>query len=285
MIPVLLAKTKTSDGITLEGIYVPPIRKAKTALIWIHGLASRFSSGQTLIKELSAACAKNGIGYFKFNNRGHDIVNKDALPKGLSGSGFEKFEECILDIRAIVKFAKKLGYRDIILAGHSTGANKILYYLYQTRDRSIRGLALINPISDIAAEKKRIGEKRLVKILQVVRRLSQNSLIPQKYGIYTARRYLSLYMGGSPEDVFPYHNPKAKWTELKTARVPLIVILGSCDEYLDRPAKHLLELFRENSSSTKSFRGIIIKGAKHSFRGKEKELSASLIFWIKDRDS
>jgi alpha-beta hydrolase superfamily lysophospholipase len=134
MLPVYLTKIKTRDGVTLEGIAVLPRRKSNTALVWLHGLSSRFSSGQTLIKELSAACQKSGIGYFKFNNRGHDIVNRD-LPEKLGGAGFEKFEDCVLDIRAMLNFAGNLGYKKIILAGHSTGANKALYYLYKTRDR------------------------------------------------------------------------------------------------------------------------------------------------------
>lgn len=100
MIPVLLTKLKTRDGIVLDGIVVLPKRRSNTALIWLHGLGSRFSSGQTLIKELSQECRKNGIGYFKFNNRGHDIVNRDGRgKKRLQGAGLEKFENCVLDIR------------------------------------------------------------------------------------------------------------------------------------------------------------------------------------------
>ena len=132
MIPVLLTKIKTREGLVLEGIVVEPRRKDKnkTAIIWLHGLSSKFYSGQTLIRELSSVCRRAGVGYFKFNNRGHDVADWENA--GMIGAGFEKFTDCVLDIRAMILFAKKLGYKDIILAGHSTGANKALYYVYKT---------------------------------------------------------------------------------------------------------------------------------------------------------
>lgn len=286
LIPVYLTYLKTSDGLTLEGIYVPPKRKSKTALIWLHGLSSRFSSGQNLIKELSSRCQKSGIGYFKFNTRGHDVVNRDGhRNKKLQGGGFEKFEECVLDVRAMINFAKKLGYKKFVLAGHSTGANKALYYLYQTRDRAIKWLILLGPISDIVAETKRIGKQKLSQSIKIARELKKKNphfLMPQFYGIYnTPERYLSLYNPGSKEDVFPYHNPGARWKELKSVRIPTAVIVGSRDEYLDQPAKKLIEVFKQKINSTKYFSGITVKDANHGFYKKERQLARIIVTGVK----
>lgn len=281
MIPVNLVSTKTKDGVRLEGIYVGPARNKKAALVWVHGLTSRFSSGQPLIKELSSLLKKNGFGYLKFNTRGHDVVNKDV--KKLGGSGFEKFTDCVRDIRAMISFARRLGYRKIILAGHSTGANKIVYYLYRTRDRAVKGLILVGAVSDVAVGQKMEG-KRIFASLRLAEKLRQkdpDSMMPRSYGIYTARRYLSLYRAGSSEDVFPYHNPKTRWKEIRSVRIPLAVIFGSRDEYIDRAAKELLKIFEKNAVHARSFSGIIIKGAGHSFRKKEKELAEAIIKWIR----
>ncbi len=201
----------------------------------------------------------------------------------MQGAGFEKFEDCILDIRPSMKLAENLGYKNTSLAGHSTGANKALYYLYKTRDRVTKGLILLGPISDIVAETKRIGKTELgkgVKIARELKKKNPRSLLPQKYGTYSAERYLSLYDAGSKEDVFPYHNPRARWKELKSVQIPTAVIVGSRDEHSDRPAKKLIEAFKQNANSTKSFSGIIIKGANHGFYKKEKELAQAVINWI-----
>lgn len=282
MIPVLLSRVKTKDGITLDGLVVRPKRKATTALVWLHGLSSKFYSGQTLISESGQICRRNGIAYFKFNTRGHDIVALDG--KKLIGSAFERFANCVLDIRALIRYARKLGYSTIFLAGHSTGANKALYYLYKTRDRSVKGLILLGPASDIAYDRKVLGMKELSRRLAVARKLKRVRpfrLLPQEYGIWTARRYISILQPGKAEDVFPYYNPNAQWKELKSVRVPMLVIFGSRDKYLDRPAKELIRTFRDKASSTRHFSGAVIKGSGHSFLKNEKELVRVVINWLK----
>lgn len=283
-IPVLLTRVKTSDGIFLEGIIVKPKRKSKTALIWVHGLGSRFSSGQALVKELSTLLSKSGVGYFKFNNRGHDEINRDGYgKKKYQGKAFEKFEDSIKDIRTVVREAKRIGFKKIILAGHSTGSNKALYYMYKTQDHSIRGLILTGALSDMSVwDTGELQDMR--QALAVAKRLvkkNPDALLPQEYGIYTAKRYLSLYEARHAEDVFPYHNRKGSWKELKSIHVPIAVIIGSRDQYLDRPAQKLIEIFKKNAIHTKSFSGVVIQGANHGFYKKEKELAGVITSWVK----
>lgn len=284
-IPVNLTQVKTRDGVLLDGIYVEPKQKSKTALIWLHGLTSYFHSSQPLIEELSIQCRRAGIGYFKFDTRGHDLVTRGAGKHVLLGTLFEKFEDCIYDIRAIVALAARCGYKNIILAGHSTGANKAVYYLYKTRDRRVRGTLLISGLNDIAAEKKRVGKKELdrtVKIANKLYRANPSSFFWSRGSLYTAQRAKSLFTQESNEDMFPYYNRRAPWKELRSVQIPLAVLIGARDEYLDRPAESLTEIFRKNAIRAKSFNGIIIKGAGHSFTGKEKELSKAVVGWIQN---
>lgn len=284
MIPVHLTKIKTRDGINLDGIYVKPGRKSKTALIWVHGLTSNFYSNQTLIRELSILCNKNEVGYFKFNTRGHDLIVRGQKKRPLLGTLFERFEDCIFDIRAMINFAKSIGYKNIILAGHSTGANKIVYYLYKTGNKRVKGLALLGGLNDITAESKRIGRNNFKRTVRLAKKLAGKTpytFFMSEGFLFTPNRYLSLHTSATPEDVFPYYNPKAEWKELKNIHTPLTVIIGSRDEYLDRPAKKLIDIFRSKAKSTKSFSGIIIKGANHGFYKKEEELAKEIINWIK----
>lgn len=282
MIPLFLSHIKTKDNLLLEGVVSLPKRKPTTALIWLHGLCSNFSRSQKLMSEVIAQCNKNNIVYLKFNTRGHDLASRGK--KNLAGGGFEKFEECLYDIHAIIRYARKLGCKKIILAGHSTGANKALYYVYKRRDPAVKGLLLLGPISDRAGQMQILGKKKLDSSLRIAEKLSQKNpqaLMPIEYGFFTARRYLSLYKQGTAEDVFPYHNPTAKWKELAHLRVPLTVIVGSHDQYLDRSAKEFIDTFRCHALSTKSFTGIIIKNAHHNFRNKETELTDEIMIFIK----
>lgn len=277
MIPVHLTSIKTRDGIILEGIAVLPKRKTKTALIWLHGLSSRFSSGQKVMQEVSNACQHACIGYFKFNTRGHDVAF--LANNKIIGGGFERFEDCVHDIHAMIRHARKLGFSDIILAGHSTGANKSLYYCHKTKDKSVKNLILLGAISDIVALRKKMGIKKFTKAYAIAKRLRKDSkaLMPTQYGLFSARRFWSLCHIGEKEDVFPYYDNKRKWKVLKSIRMPVAVIIGSRDQYLDRAPASYLATFKRHALLTKRFHGIIIKNANHGFHRREKEVANEII--------
>src|SRR5262245_30044012 len=123
-VDVALARLETRDGIPLDGVLAEPRRRRGVALVWVHGLGSVFSSGQPLIRELSTRLRAAGIAYFKFNTRGHDVVARGG--RGLVGAAFEGFGQSVEDLRTVVGFVRGRGYARIVLAGHSTGANKVL---------------------------------------------------------------------------------------------------------------------------------------------------------------
>jgi predicted RNA polymerase sigma factor len=53
-VPVSLVSARTRDGVVLDGVAAHPRGRRGTALLWVHGLGSTFSSGQPLIRALSA---------------------------------------------------------------------------------------------------------------------------------------------------------------------------------------------------------------------------------------
>jgi alpha-beta hydrolase superfamily lysophospholipase len=281
-VPVSLVRLKTRDGVWLDGLVAEPRRRGSIAVIWVHGLSSTFYSGQPLIRELSTRLGRAGIGFFKFNTRGHDTVSGRGTR--LAGGAFERFGESVLDIRATIAFARRRGYRTIILAGHSTGANKTLYYAAKARDPRVAGLALLGPISDVAAEAKRIGRRALSRRVMLAERIAKrdpDALVPRAWGFRSARRYLSLYRPGGAEDVFPYYRANARWTALRSVRTPVAAIVGSRDEYLDRRPQELLEAFRRNAPRAPSFTGVIVAGARHGFQQHERALAEAIVGWIR----
>jgi alpha-beta hydrolase superfamily lysophospholipase len=283
-VPVSLVRVRTRDGVWLDGIIAEPTRRRRAALVWVHGLGSVFSSGQALIRELSTRANAAGIGYIKLNTRGHDTVA--GRGQQLAGAAFERFGESVLDIRAMIALAVKSGYDKVILAGHSTGANKVLHYAARTRDRRVIGLILLGPISDIAGEVRRIGSaelRRRVGLAERMARDDRHALVPRAFGFWSARRYVSLYRPGGAEDVFPYYRPTARWAALRRVRVPVAAIVGSRDEYLDRRPAELLAAFERNATRSPSFTGMVIPGARHGFLKHERILSRTIVRWLEAR--
>ncbi|MGH7315182.1 MAG: alpha/beta hydrolase [Candidatus Rokuibacteriota bacterium] len=280
--PVSLVSIRTRDGVVLEGVVAEPRGRRRTALIWVHGLGSRFSSGQPLIRALSARLNAAGIGYLKLNNRGHGTVARAG--ERLAGAAFERFDESVHDIRAMIALAAGSGYGNVILAGHSTGANKVLHYAARTRDRRVIGLILLGPISDVAGERKRIGRRELDRRVAAAARIARRdpeSLVPRRFGFLSARRFISLYRPGEAEDVFPYYRPDAGWAALRRVRVPVAVLIGSRDEYLDRRAAALIAAFERNATRTPSFSGTVIPRAPHGFGRHEDALAREIVRWAR----
>lgn len=283
-VAISLVRARTRDGIWLDGVLAEPRGRRNTALVWVHGLGSVFSSGQPLIRALSARLTAAGVAYLKLNNRGHDLVARGG--RRLVGSAFERFGDSVEDIRTTIALARRAGYRTVILAGHSTGANKVLHYAARGRDRRVRGLILLGPVSDIAGERKRIGPRELARRVAVAERIARrdpDALVPRAFGLRSARRYLSLYRPGEAEDVFPYYRPNARWTALRRVRLPIAAIVGSLDEYLDRRPAELLAAFEQNAIRAQSFTGIVISGARHSFQNHEDDLARVIVRWIQGR--
>ena len=283
-VPISLVRVRTRDGVWLDGVIAEPRRRRKVALIWVHGLGSVFSSGQPLLRTLAASLNAAGIAYLKLNNRGHDTVARGG--KRLAGAAFERFGESVEDIRTAIALARRAGYERVVLAGHSTGANKVLHYVARGRDRRVIGLILLGPVSDVAAEMKRVGRRELRRRVTVAERIARrdpNALVPRAFGFWSAQRYLSLYRPGGAEDVFPYYRPDARWSALRRIRLPLAAIVGRRDEYLDRRAEALIDAFALNATRAQSFTGIVIPRARHGFQSREHDLARAMVRWISEQ--
>jgi alpha-beta hydrolase superfamily lysophospholipase len=281
---VSLVRARTRDGLWLDGVMAEPRRRREAALVWVHGLGSSFGSGQPLIQALAPRLNAAGIAFFKLNTRGHDVVARAG--ERLIGAAFERFGASVEDLRAMVGLARRAGYRTVILAGHSTGANKALHYVARARDRRVRALILLGPVSDVAGEMKQVGGaelRRRVAMAERIARRDPDALVPRAFGFWSARRYLSLYRPGGTEDVFPYYRPRARWAALRRVRVPVAVVVGARDEYLDRRAAELVAAFEQHASRARSFTGVVIPGARHGFQGREELLARTLVHWVQRR--
>lgn len=282
-----LQKITTRDGIELRGgIAWPLLRRGfggraasrgKTALVLLHGLCGSPYAWFERLEPLIATCRRERIAVASFSTRGSGTVQSfhRAEKKFRGGGAFEKFEDCVHDIRAMIDFLARNGYRRIVLIGHSTGANKAVYYLYKTHDRRVKKLVLLGPLSDVISEMQargRLLKTFLARAKAQVRRGKGDELFMPVYPerFWSAKRYLSLYTPGSREDVFTYYNPKGNWRAVESMRVPTLVVFGDHDQHLDRDAEEVMRAFQKH---VRNFRGTIIEGADHSFNKGEKELA------------
>ena len=74
-------------------------------------------------------------------NKKNIITGKEEI----IGSFNEEFNNTEDDIEAYINYAEKNNYKHIYLAGHSLGANKVIYYLSKNHDLRVEKYILLNP--------------------------------------------------------------------------------------------------------------------------------------------
>ena len=140
----------TKRGVVLNGVLFRPEtqKTADTVMIAITGIHGNFYSnpfyyniGDTLNR------ANIDFVYAQTNDAFGEIktLNVRTGKEETIGSWNERFAYTDEDIEAYLDFAEAEGYRHIILAGHSLGANKVIYYLSRHHDKRIERFFLLSP--------------------------------------------------------------------------------------------------------------------------------------------
>lgn len=286
------AEIVTKDKLKHQGIYFAPSKKGKRAILWQHGLSATFYGEPPLSEALANACEREGWGYAFFNNRGHDLLagtrKMDGTPPyGYSyypaGAGQEVFTESVWDIEAGIEFLVGEGYSETILVGHSTGANKACYFAATQKNPHVVGVVLSGPMSDRLSAIK--DPEKFKKDLAHMHELidagkGDELLVGYHFFPLTAKRFISLFEPGSAEDVFDYGEPEPKLATFSRIKIPLLVLLSGKDEAADRPMEEIKKAFDSHTTSP-SYKSIIIPGAFHRFKDKEKEAVSAIIDWTR----
>ena len=276
----------TPKKVLLRGLWFGP-KKAKRAYVWVHGLGSSVFSMQSLATRL----VDGKTAVLMFNNRGHDKVSRIAhvgerltRKTHLGGAAHEVFSESVDDIQGAVNFAKRQGVTKIFLAGHSTGCQKSIYWASRTRGRGVQGVILLAPVSDWAAETKRVGTRKVARAAHAARSLiarrKKHQLLPAGlwHEVLDAQRFLSLYTPDSIEEIFPYAQRKKNPRVLKSVRRPILVLWAEKDEFSDRPAAKAARWFEKHLQKGKT---VIIPRTGHLFRGAENRVARTIRRWMK----
>jgi pimeloyl-ACP methyl ester carboxylesterase len=273
----------------LDGLWFGSGRP-KTAVVFVHGLGSNVFAHHDYLTPL----ASRNTAILYFGNRGHDSVAglrriTRSAKKGYvyeqAGMAHEVFTACADDIQGAINLLLSRGARRIYLVGHSTGCQKIAWYLSRrAAQRRIAGAVLLCPISDYA-DARHENEPKRRKAEAVAQKLSRrkkpHELLPANVwrGPIDAQRFLSLYTPDSKEEIFTYAQPAKIPGTLRKVKTPLLVIFAGDDEYRDRDTSEMADWFRRNLRSRRA-EIETIPGALHSFNGQESQVTDSVRRWI-----
>ena len=275
-----LISYKTKDNLTMNGFLCRSRKGNKTVIIEIFGMISDFFSSPRNYAMSKVAKGKH-VDFLFAGNRGMGSVfpfDKDGKDVFI-GTAREKFTDCIFDIKAAVDTAYKMGYKRIILQGHSTGCQKSTYYLYKTGDKRIKGLILMGATGDYDILKKELGRKlpRAVRIARnMIKAGKTDQITPNWISYYTPQRFLSYAIPTNPEArMFNYDSNLKEFSKIKC---PILVIFGSKEQHATKPIKEHINILKKATTSSR-FDSAIINGSNHSFKGKEREFTRVIVNW------
>ncbi len=273
-----------SDGIRLIGFLSSVSRRPRRCIVFIHGLNGSAFSHMALS---FADSLPKSLALFSINTRGHDIVSglskytDGKRRRIMGGTSLERFEESVFDIKGAIDALSKIGYRDFVLCGHSTGCQKATYYQYKVRDRRVKGIVLVAPADDYNLNRINLGGNYR-KIRDTCARMvkSGNGNLPAPGGSgFSAQRLDSvLNLKRVEARLFNYDG---NLKEFGSIRTPVLAVFGDREEYSLKKVDEYLALL-EKSTSSRRFSSLLISGANHSFDGKEKTLVKKVVKWIEE---
>lgn len=284
MRPCFHVEIETPKKVLLNGLWFGP-PKAKTVYIWVHGLSSTIFSKLDIVDELRS----KDTAVLTFNNRGHDQVATVSTTSGKrirGGSAHEKFTDSVDDIEGAIRMVRKNGAQRVFLVGHSTGCQKSVYWGMK-KGKGVKGIILLAPISDYAATVMLDGKPAIKRAMSVARRLirakRQHELLPENVWsqslLADAQRFVSLYGGSGPEEIFTYWDPERRPKALQNLRLPVLALLAERDEYADRPAAEMAGWFLKHIYEGEVD---IVPATGHAFKGAEAHVARAINRWASE---
>lgn len=251
--------------------YAKGPRSKRKLLIFVHGMGSNFYKSKFKKAWMRLGPAR-GVDVFCFNNRGCEESVADEI-----------FSDCLADIDAALDFARREGYREIILLGHSTGCQKITYYQHRRKPADVTALILTAIGDDMAIARRDLGRDfpRWVKrARELVAEGKGDTRLPSKCLGFSARRFLSAVDSKSVEaNLFRLDGELRIFRRLT---LPVLAVFPEEEQYACIPVR---EAGRKLAAVTRSarFGEIYIPRADHSFRGEEDVCVKACLKWITAR--
>jgi dienelactone hydrolase len=272
-----IVEVQSKDDVADAGaLFTPPKDIAKPmAVIWIHGATVNFYSPTYLA--ISRGMAKRGYTVITGNTRMHDLGNVEAWPGGKrirGGTYWGIPSEQVRDIAAWIDFAEGLGFKQVVLVGHSAGANAVREYQAQTQDSRVEGVVLAS--GDVRPDTRVPPAEWVSKAKQFIADGQPEELVQGPF--LSAATFLDI-LNRPPEfkDFFGALSTNAGVTRIEC---PLLVLLGTDgDVGNEKDLEGIKSSIKRLSTRPSRVDSALIQGADHMYDGQEDRVAQITADW------
>ncbi|QIW16518.1 hypothetical protein A4G20_09300 [Pasteurellaceae bacterium RH1A] len=274
----------TQSGSVLHGALFSSQKQTDTVVIAITGIHGNFYSnpfyyniGETLSQngiDFIYAQTRNAFGKFQDTNR---LTGKPEI----IGSFNEDFAKTIEDLTAYIDFAESRGYRKIILAGHSLGANKVIYYLSQTQDYRVDKFILLSP-ANVTHLTNSVTEQERAYIRALVEQGKGQTLLPfELFGWLPALADTAYQWLYSPLLNNVHVEDDGDYSQIEQIRHSGALLIGTLDRFTYGDPSGFLRTINSHFPSAVENELIFIEQTGHTYQKKEQELADRLLTLVK----
>lgn len=277
----------TKRGPVLNGVLFrkEKQRTADTVMIAITGIHGNFYSnpfyyniGDTLNSDnIDFIYAQTNDAFGKIRT-----VNANTGREEIIGSWNERFAYTDDDIRAYLNFAEDAGYEHIILAGHSLGANKVIYYLSRHHDPRVEHFFLLSP-ANLTYMMSGVTDREKQMIKDQVERGDGDKMLPFPFMGWVeciANTAYDWQFSGLLNNVHTAKDGDFSQAERITHNGALLV--GTFDNFTDGDPKEFLCNLNAHMPTAVQNELIFIERTGHTYQGKNQEVADDILNQIQE---
>lgn len=267
-----ILKVRTKRGLELRGAIYEAGNK-DTVLIMLTGICSNVFQND-LLDSTGKLLSKNGIT--TIIGHAHDSFSCFAYTdfsigkQRHAGVFNDDFNMVYEDVESYVLYAKEQGYKNIILAGHSLGSNKIIHYLGNTPDDFVNYFIVSCPIDIMHWWKVMPNIDECYKTAKDwVDNGNGNDILPFMFGGFspmTANTVLGFHNAENLKNC-PVLSKKGETKSLYNIKPNGSFIIGSKDSVTGRNPKKFMEQLNNWTRQPDKNQVIEVKNASHIFYG------------------
>ncbi len=277
-----IIRVNTPRGLELKGAIYGD-NTMDTVVIMMSGICSNVFQND-LLAAAGELLSKNNIAFIA----GHAMDAFSCIAYSDFSTGkqrntgvvFDDFSIVYEDVESYVKYAKELGFRNIVLAGHSLGSNKIIHYLGNTPDDFVDYFIVSAPVDLGHWFNVMPNVKECIELAQKFADDGRgNDILPYMFGGFSpmsANAVLGFHNAFNLKNC-PVISHDGETNSLFNIKPNGSFVIGAKDSLTEGDPKGFMEKINACCKEPQKNQVIVVPDASHIFYGKHEEYAQTIL--------
>lgn len=278
-------KIETKRGTLLDGVLFATGGMADTVLICITGIHGNFYSNP-FYYNIGNTLTAGGLDFiYAQTNDAFGAIRTKNVKTGreeIIGSWSERFALTDEDVAAYLDYAERQGYKHIILAGHSLGANKVIYYLSRHHDPRVEHFLLLSPANlDYMTASVTLQQREIIR--QLYERGDADKMLP-----FLLMGWVECTVGTAYDWTWSgllnnvHTQPDGDFSQVSRITHTGALLIGTYDNFTDGDPSGFLRNINSHMPTADENLLLFIERTGHTYQQKQQELADKILTLLTD---